>query len=76
MFLPVNYRLAAPEAAYILGGAGAKLLLVDEEFDAIVALETPKIVIDAHAQADSRRLGQPAWRSRRRPPCGNRPGAP
>ena len=59
MFLPVNYRLAAPEAAYILGDAGAKLLLVDEEFDAIVALETPKIVIDAHAQADSRRLGQP-----------------
>ncbi|CPN82769.1 substrate-CoA ligase [Bordetella pertussis] len=59
VFLPVNYRLAAPEAAYILGDAGAKLLLVDEEFDAIVALETPKIVIDAQAQADSRRLGQP-----------------
>ena len=55
--LPVNYRLAAPEAAYILGDAGAKLLLVDEEFDAIVALETPKIVIDAHAQADSRPAG-------------------
>ena len=56
VFLPVNYRLAAPGCLYpgrrrrqaAAGGRGV--------FDAIVALETPKIVIDAHAQADSRRL--------------------
>lgn len=56
VFLPINYRLAAAEANYILGDAQAKLLLVDEEFTSIAALDVPKIVVDAPAQADSRRL--------------------
>ncbi len=59
VFLPVNYRLAAAETRYILGDAGAKLLLVDQEFSDIVALDIPKVVLDAEAQADSRRLAQP-----------------
>lgn len=59
IFLPVNYRLAAPEAGYILGDARAKLLFVDEEFAEVAALEVPKVVLDAAAQADSRRLGKP-----------------
>ncbi|MDF8362274.1 AMP-binding protein [Achromobacter anxifer] len=59
VFLPINYRLAAPEAGYILADARAKLLFVDEEFKEVAALEMPKIVLDAAAQADSRRLGKP-----------------
>lgn len=59
VFLPINYRLAAPEAGYILEDANAKLLFVDDEFPEIVALETPKVIVDAAAQADSRRLAEP-----------------
>ncbi len=58
IFLPVNYRLAAPEADYILGDAQAKLLFVDEEFTSIRELDIPKLVLDAQAQADSRYLGR------------------
>lgn len=58
VFLPVNYRLAAPEARYILEDAGARLLFVDEEFTDIVALPVPKVVLDAQAQEDGRRLGK------------------
>lgn len=56
VFLPVNYRLAAAEAKYILDDSGAKLLLVDEEFTDITALGLPMIVVDAGSQADSSQL--------------------
>lgn len=56
VFLPINYRLAALEVDYILRDAGAKLLFVDEEFEAVKALDISKIVLDAESQADSRRL--------------------
>lgn len=56
IFLPINFRLAAAEAEYILGDARARLLFVDEEFEAVRALATPKVVVDAAAQADSRSL--------------------
>ena len=59
VFLPVNYRLTASETRYILGDANAKLLIVDEEFGDIVALDTPKLIVNAQAQADSRHLGTP-----------------
>lgn len=59
VFLPINYRLAAPEAGYILADARAKLLFVDEEFAEVAALEVPKVVLGTEAQADSRRLGGP-----------------
>lgn len=56
VFLPINFRLAAAEAAYILDDAGAKILFVDEEFVSVHALEIPKIILDAAAQADVRIL--------------------
>ncbi|MCD0501893.1 AMP-binding protein [Bordetella petrii] len=59
VFLPVNYRLAAPEASYILADSGAKLLFVDEEFTSVAALPVPKVVVDARAQKDLRCLGTP-----------------
>lgn len=65
IFLPVNYRLAAAEADYILKDAGARLLFVDQEFAAVQALDISKIVIDEAAAADSRALS-PALTV---PPC-------
>ena len=56
VFLPVNYRLAASEAEYILRDAGAKLLFVDHEFSAIQALDIQKIALDSATQVDSRLL--------------------
>lgn len=56
VFLPVNYRLTTSETTYILGDANVKLLIVDEEFGDIAALNIPKLVVDAQAQTDSRRL--------------------
>lgn len=57
IFLPVNYRLAASEADFILRDAGAALLFVDAEFADVQRLDIPQVVLDAAAQADSRRLG-------------------
>jgi len=56
VLLPINYRLAAPEVAYIAGNAGTKLAFVDEELRTL-APEVPRIVVvgDA-AQSDSRGL--------------------
>ncbi|MFG1374264.1 long-chain-fatty-acid--CoA ligase [Xanthobacter oligotrophicus] len=56
VFLPINFRLAPAEVAYILEDAGAKVLFVDDEFAAVCELVTLKIVLDAAAQADSRVL--------------------
>ena len=61
VFLPVNYRLAADEAAYVLANAGALLLLADAEFvptlaplvgHAVLAIQS----VDGAAQADGRAL--------------------
>jgi fatty-acyl-CoA synthase len=56
IFLPINFRLAAAEAEFILGDARAKLLFVDEEFTAVQELATPKVVVNAAAQVDARAL--------------------
>lgn len=61
VILPVNYRLATSEIAYILADGGAKLLIADEEFaeDALpLAREAVEAVelLDAAAQADIRAL--------------------
>ncbi|HBQ92151.1 MAG TPA: acyl-CoA synthetase, partial [Erythrobacter sp.] len=32
VMVPIGWRLAAPEIAYILGDTGAKLLFIDEGF--------------------------------------------
>jgi acyl-CoA synthetase (AMP-forming)/AMP-acid ligase II len=58
IFLPINFRLAAAEAEYILGDSRAKLLFVDEEFKAVQELATPKVVVNPAAQADSRALSE------------------
>lgn len=61
VFLPVNYRLGPGEAQYILRDAGARLLLVDEEFESLHDLIDDVVVVDQQAQADSRSLSDPQW---------------
>src|SRR5690606_32371094 len=55
VLLPINYRLAAPEIAYIADNASAKLTFVDDEF-AELAPPTKVIFVDAASQSDSGRL--------------------
>jgi fatty-acyl-CoA synthase len=57
VLLPINYRLSAEEVGYILGHAGAKLLLVDAEFAPLAGSFAQVLTLDAAAQADSRHLG-------------------
>ena len=59
VFLPVNYRLAAEEAAYILGNADAKLLFADAEFAEMFAARNDIITVDDDAQHELARLGAP-----------------
>ncbi len=65
VLLPINFRLAAEEADYILGHAGAKLLFVDEELEPSAGGFAARIVVDSKAQSDSRRLAGAAGRLRR-----------
>lgn len=51
VMVPIGWRLAAPEIAYILGDTGAKALFIDHDFDELAALscrqmQSPPEVID------------------------------
>ncbi|MDP6565859.1 MAG: AMP-binding protein [Alphaproteobacteria bacterium] len=56
VFLPINYRLAADEVAYVVDNAGAGLLLVDDELANLAGDFDPVILLDAAARADPRSL--------------------
>lgn len=56
VLLPINYRLAAPEVAYIHDHAGVKLLLADEEFAELAGALPNTRLIDQSAQQDIRSL--------------------
>ncbi|MGY3444138.1 AMP-binding protein [Bradyrhizobium sp. USDA 4473] len=51
IFLPINYRLSANEVGYIVGNAGARLLVADEELAAIAAGDAPVVLLDEVAQS-------------------------
>jgi fatty-acyl-CoA synthase len=51
VFLPINYRLSADEVGYIVGNAGARLLIADEELASIAAGGAPVVLLDEAAQA-------------------------
>jgi acyl-CoA synthetase (AMP-forming)/AMP-acid ligase II len=53
VMVPINFRLTAPEIAYIVEHSGAELLYIDPSFQDVVAdLKTPRIIVfgedDAH----------------------------
>lgn len=56
IFLPINYRLASDEIAYIVENAGARVLIADEEFGSNAAGPAPVVLVDEEAQADATRL--------------------
>jgi fatty-acyl-CoA synthase len=56
IFLPINYRLAPDEIAYIVENAGASVLISDEEFGANAAGSAPIVFVNEAAQADATRL--------------------
>ena len=57
VFLPVNYRLAPEEVAYILNHAGAKYLFVDDELKDKADQSVTVFEVNEQAQLDSRLLG-------------------
>jgi acyl-CoA synthetase (AMP-forming)/AMP-acid ligase II len=59
VFLPINFRLAAEEARYIVGNAEAKLVFADAEFAAQTAELGRVVRLDDAAQRDSRTLVPP-----------------
>ncbi len=57
VFLPVNFRLANAEVAFITGNAEAVLVFADSELAASVqGLHAPVVLMDAASQADGRNL--------------------
>jgi fatty-acyl-CoA synthase len=60
IFLPINYRLASDEIAYIIENAGARLLIADEELGATAAGPAPIVLVNEAAQADATRLATSA----------------
>ena len=57
IFLPINYRLAADEIAYIVENSGARILIADQELGISAAGPAPLVLVDEDAQADATRLG-------------------
>src|ERR1700730_9517445 len=69
IFLPINFRLASDEIAYIVENSGARLLIADEEFRASAAGPAPIVLVDVTAQSNAMRLSpgaKPAEAHRRR----------
>lgn len=60
VLLPINCRLGADEVAYIVGHAGVKLLLVNDQLRALAGVFGNIAVVDEAAQSDSRRIGPSA----------------
>lgn len=56
VFLPINYRLAADEIAYITSFADARLIAVDKELAQRAPTDLPRLTFDAAAQRDPRSL--------------------
>jgi fatty-acyl-CoA synthase len=56
IFLPINYRLASDEIAYIVENSGARVLFADEEFGANAAGPAPIVIVNDAVQADATRL--------------------
>src|SRR5450631_378044 len=56
IFLPINYRLASDEIAYIVENSGARVLFADEEFRANAAGPASIVIVNDAVQADATRL--------------------
>nr|WP_245329008.1 AMP-binding protein [Bradyrhizobium centrolobii] len=70
VFLPINFRLSRDEVGYIVGNAGARLLIVDEELASNAAGATIVVLDEAAQQSVTRLAGDtpPAPMHVRQPP--------
>ncbi|MBR0681561.1 AMP-binding protein [Roseomonas eburnea] len=59
VFLPINFRLAREEVAYIVENARARLVFSDSEFAPVVGGLPGLVLLDADAQEDPTRLVPP-----------------
>jgi acyl-CoA synthetase (AMP-forming)/AMP-acid ligase II len=69
VFLPINFRLAPDEVAYIVENSGARLLIADEELASNAAGAAPIVLVDEAAQSNATCLApdaKPAAAMRRR----------
>jgi acyl-CoA synthetase (AMP-forming)/AMP-acid ligase II len=53
IFLPINYRLAPPEVAYILEHASARAVYVDDDLKPVISDQVATVSINSSAQANS-----------------------
>ena len=60
VFLPINYRLSRDEVGYIVGNAGARILIADEELTATAADAAPVVLLDEDMQSSLTRLARDA----------------
>jgi fatty-acyl-CoA synthase len=60
IFLPINYRLASDEIAYIVENSGARVLIADEEFCTNAAGSAPVVLVNEAAQSNAARLAPDA----------------
>src|SRR6266513_4569165 len=60
IFLPINYRLASDEIAYIVENSGARLLIADEELSTSAAGPALIVLVDEAAQANATHLAPDA----------------
>jgi fatty-acyl-CoA synthase len=60
IFLPINFRLASDEIAYIVENSGARLLIADEEFRASAAGPAPIVLVNEATQSNATRLAPDA----------------
>src|SRR5436309_6069286 len=70
VFLPINYRLASDEIAYIVENSGARVLIADQELGASAAGPAPIVLVDEAAQSNATLLApgaKPAAAHRRLP---------
>jgi fatty-acyl-CoA synthase len=70
VFLPINFRLAPDEVAYIVENSGARLLIADEELASNAAGPAAIVLVDEAAQSNATCLApaaKPAAAMRRRP---------
>lgn len=61
-FVPLNYRAKPAELEYMIGGAGAKVLLVGERYLPLVEELRPRLAgMDAYVTLERERPGMPHW---------------
>ena len=67
-YVPINYRLSAPEIAYIIQDSGAKAVVVHERYAEVIAAAADEAGVPAERSPRARRRSRASATSRRRSP--------